>query len=101
MVIHSISKINKAIDNLHDNRFRPEFINSDYIDIAVDCMRSCILAKKDNNYGEWLLRTSTPDSLKCSICGNSYDRITTYCPNCGHRMRISTETKETFLRRKK
>lgn len=36
--------------------------------------------------GKWLKRTSTPDSLKCSKCGNSHEYETTFCPNCGARM---------------
>lgn len=95
MVTHSINKINKAIDNLSDNRFRPEFIAVDNIDIAIDCMRSCLLAKKKQNTGEWLLE----DSLKCSVCYSSNDRITTYCPSCGRKMTISIETKNKFIGR--
>lgn len=34
-------------------------------------------------YGRWLKRMSTPDSLKCSVCGNNHERPTTECPNCG------------------
>lgn len=37
-------------------------------------------------HGKWLKRMSTSDSLKCSICGNNHEYITTYCPNCGARM---------------
>lgn len=34
-------------------------------------------------HGRWLKRMSTPDSLKCSVCGNNHKCLTTECPNCG------------------
>lgn len=37
--------------------------------------------------GKWLKRMSTSESLKCSICENNHDYPTTYCPNCGARMK--------------
>lgn len=37
-------------------------------------------------HGRWCKRMSTPDSFKCSVCGNNHEYFTTYCPNCGARM---------------
>lgn len=37
-------------------------------------------------HGKWKKRMSTSDSVKCSVCGNSHEYETTYCPNCGARM---------------
>lgn len=37
-------------------------------------------------HGEWKERMSCSSSVKCSVCGNSHEYETTYCPNCGARM---------------
>ena len=41
--------------------------------------------------GKWLKRMSTSDSCKCSVCGNSHEYPTIYCPNCGADMRGDAE----------
>ena len=37
-------------------------------------------------HGYWKSRLSTPDSMKCSVCGNSSIMWERYCPHCGARM---------------
>ena len=37
-------------------------------------------------HGYWKTRLSTPDSMKCSVCGNSSIIWERYCPHCGARM---------------
>lgn len=41
------------------------------------------ITKGTVKHGQWLKRMSTPDSLKCSVCGNNHKCLTTECPNCG------------------
>lgn len=62
-----------------------------YVDKAVDELREELIAMigetdsadDSSRHGRWLKRMSTPDSLKCSVCGNNHERPTTECPNCG------------------
>lgn len=42
-------------------------------------------------HGQWLKRMSTPDSLKCSVCGNNHEYETAYCPHCGRKMYSDAE----------
>ncbi len=37
-------------------------------------------------HGHWKKRMSTPDSIKCSVCGNNHGYDTRYCPHCGAKM---------------
>ena len=46
MTNHTIEEINKAIKEFDDNPYRYENISIESIDIAIDCMRSCLLAKR-------------------------------------------------------
>lgn len=69
--------------------------NKDYqrgMQDTIDCLVPEVVADIPSTdvqpvkHGKWLKRMSTSDSLKCSICGNNHEYITTYCPNCGTRM---------------
>ena len=38
----------------------------------------------DRLQGEWI---KDDDWCKCSVCGETFDELTNYCPNCGARMK--------------
>lgn len=54
--------------------------------IPVDYISNLPTVNKVIERGEWVIRTSTHDSFKCSRCGNNHERQTPYCPNCGKYM---------------
>lgn len=73
MTNHTNDEINNAIRNFEDNPYRYENISIESADIAVDCMRSCILAKRKSDKAidtKEILRHL--DSLMICV-GNAYD----------------------------
>ena len=46
MTNHTNDEINNAIREFEDNPYRYENISIESVDIAIDCMRSCLLAKR-------------------------------------------------------
>lgn len=38
----------------------------------------------DRPQGEWI---KDDDWCKCSVCGNTFDELTDFCPSCGARMK--------------
>lgn len=62
--------------------------------LTEDAFDAAIRNKHDAQtvkHGRWLKRMSTPDSLKCSVCGNNHEYETTYCPHCGRKMDSDVE----------
>ena len=41
----------------------------------------------DRPQGEWIKDAEWWCVYKCSVCGETFDELTDYCPNCGARMR--------------
>jgi len=42
---------------------------------------------KDRPQGEWIKISERWFVFKCSVCGNTFDELTDFCPNCGARMK--------------
>ena len=43
--------------------------------------------KADRPQGEWIKISERWFVFKCSVCGNTFDELTDFCPNCGARMK--------------
>ena len=41
----------------------------------------------DRVQGEWIKDAEWWCVYKCSVCGETFDELTNYCPNCGARMK--------------
>lgn len=41
----------------------------------------------DRPQGEWIKDVEWWCVYKCSVCGETFDELTNYCPNCGARMK--------------
>ena len=41
----------------------------------------------DRPQGEWIKDAEWWCVYKCSVCGDTFDELTNYCPNCGARMK--------------
>ena len=57
--------------------------DADAMDILVDIPVADVQPVR---HGKWMARTSTRDSMKCSICGNSSKQPDRYCGHCGAKM---------------
>lgn len=84
--------LKKHIDE-HNNCSDPIYkeLTDGYYDGVCAC-RAALLEFKSADvqpvkHGKWLKRMSTSDSLKCSVCGNSHECKTAFCPHCGADMR--------------
>lgn len=74
-------------DDIHSINMVVDDNNAVYIEPQNTHDIVCGLKKyTGEKHGRWFKRMSTPDSVKCSVCGNNHERPTTYCPNCGARM---------------
>lgn len=62
--------------------------DADAMDILVDIPAADVQPVR---HGKWTARTSTRDSMKCSICGNSSKQPDRYCGYCGAKMDIIYE----------
>ena len=78
MTNHTVEEINKAIEEFEDNPYRYENISIESADIAIDCMRSCILAKRKAEKSTSVQPADIKEILRhldsLMICvGNAYD----------------------------
>ena len=93
--MNDFNRIAKSIrehNRIHQKKEPNSFFISEYLDKAADLFDK--MADGDIQivrHGRWLKRMSTPDSVKCSVCGNSHERPATYCPNCGARMNLKED----------
>ena len=100
MVNHTVKEINGAIKEFEDNPYRYENVSIESADIAIDCMRSCILDKRKVKKisdvqpvkrGKWMSIGNQYEWLKTYTCSECRHSIVTYkcnyCPDCGADMR--------------
>lgn len=102
MVNHTVKEINGAIKEFEGNPYRYENVSIESADIAIDCMRSCILDKRKvkraadvqpAKRGKWLQHGKADDYFWCcSACKKwiiyaEHDLYKHhYCGNCGAKM---------------
>jgi hypothetical protein len=56
--------------------------------VSLECMDELMAMIADRPQGEWIVRQPKPFFLcTCSVCGETEEFMTKYCPNCGARMK--------------
>ena len=78
MTNHTIDEITNAIRDFDENTLRYDNVNIESAYIAIDCMRSCILAKRKIEKSKEVQPVDTKEILRhldsMMICiGNAYD----------------------------
>ena len=61
-------------------------------DTAIEALKSESIFTADRPRGEWKVRHPKPFFLcECSVCGESEEWMSKFCPNCGADMRGEDE----------
>ena len=70
--------------------------------ITLECMDELMSMIADRPQGEWIDNRGANGKsqlfpFECSICHDSNERTTNYCPNCGARMKGADDEQEKAL----
>lgn len=75
--------IEKAIEMIDEYLMEPNSIHQDWVDLLVMCRRA--LLNNNEKHSKWEICFDGYYPY-CSNCDYEPDKLTDYCPQCGHRM---------------